>query len=86
MKIRRILLLFLLLCIALAAMSCGRNELTYEEYLALSAEEQKAYIESFDTIDDFMEWVIEARDKYNEEHASPELDGDGVLDLNDYLP
>ncbi|MBQ8858859.1 MAG: hypothetical protein IJ012_03610 [Clostridia bacterium] len=86
MKIGRILLLFLLLGATLMATACGRNELTYEEYLALSAEEQKAYMATFDSIDDFMEWVIEARDKYNAEHAVPEIGGDGDIDISDYLP
>ena len=85
MKIGRFLLLFLLLGTVIVAAACGGNELTYEEYLALSAEEQKAYMASFDSLDDFMEWVIAARDKYNAEHATPEI-GDGDLDLNDYLP
>lgn len=52
-----------------------RELLTWEEYLALSGTEQRAYKESFENREDYYQWMKEARDAYNAEHET-EMDGD----------
>ena len=52
--------------------------LTWEEYLALSAEEQFAYYESFEDIFAFSEWYNNALNAYNEANRPPELPEGGV--------
>ena len=57
--------------------------LTYEEYINLTAEEQKTFIYSFENMDDFFAWHTEAKAKYDEEHKTPEIDGD--INIGDLL-
>ena len=57
--------------------------LSYEEYMAMSGENQKAYMNSFDDIDDFFDWFDAAKAKYEEENPSIEIDGDGVIDFEE---
>jgi hypothetical protein len=56
---------------------------TYEEYLDFTADEQKAFIDSFVDYYEFFAWHAEAKAKYDEEHKAPEIDGD--IDLGDLL-
>ena len=57
------------------------RKLTYEEYAALSPTEQMAYMNSFNSYDDFFAWHREAKEKYDEENALPEIGEDGNIDL-----
>lgn len=59
------------------------DTLTYEEYINMTADEQEAFIYSFEDISDFFLWHTEAKAKYDEEHKVPEIDGD--IDLGDLL-
>lgn len=57
--------------------------LAYEEYLDMTAEEQEAFIYSFEDIRDFFLWHTEAKAKYDEEHKVPEIGGD--VNIGDLL-
>ena len=59
------------------------SEMTFMQYHNLSATEQKAFINSFETIDDFVAWHDAAEKEYNS--SLPELDGTTPIDLEDYL-
>ena len=54
----------------------NRSRLTYEQYNALSAEEQEEYFNSFDTIDDFFAWYNQAKQEYEDSQEYIEI-GDG---------
>ena len=58
--------------------------LTYEEYIAMSAEEQKAYYDSFPTYHDFFAWYNAAKAEYEAVHGNPLLpdDGEGDVDVD----
>ena len=56
---------------------------TYEEYLAMTADEQEAFCDSFASPSEFILWHKEAKAKYDEEHKTPEIGGD--VDLEDLL-
>ncbi|MBO5879553.1 MAG: hypothetical protein J6Q68_03270, partial [Clostridia bacterium] len=55
--------------------------LTYEEYIALSGEEQQAYFQSFDTYQEFFDWFNAAKAKYDEEHKGDNVGEDGNIDI-----
>lgn len=58
--------------------------LTYEEFMALSAQEQLEYIESFEDDAAFFEWYNAAKKEYDEKNSGTELDG-GTVDLGDII-
>ena len=60
----------------------GITTLTYEEFLALTEEEQLAYYESFESPADFMDWYNAAKAEYDETHKEPDggESGDGSSD------
>ena len=60
----------------------GKVLLTWEEYLALSLEEQSAYFDSFEGMDAFIAWYNAALDAYNEANKAPDLPEDGGIDLS----
>jgi hypothetical protein len=50
----------------------------------MSPAEQQAYVESFDSIDQFFDWYNTAKAEY--EAANPPIDvGDGVIDMEDII-
>ena len=55
--------------------------LTYEEYNAMSREDQQAYFESFDNMQDYFEWYNDALAKYESEQEK--IEGDGPIDIGD---
>lgn len=57
--------------------------LTYEEYIHMTADEQKAFVYSFEDSNDFFLWFNEAKAKYDEDHKVPEIDGD--INIGDLL-
>ena len=60
------------------------GELDYETFVALDPAVQRAYMESFESMDAFFEWYNAAKETYEQEH--PALDvGDGVIDVEDLL-
>lgn len=46
----------------------------------MSGEEQQEFFESFDSVEAFFEWYNEAKAKYEAEHPSIEIGGDGKVD------
>ena len=67
--------------------SSGSSEapkaLGFEEYIAMSGEEQKKYMESFSSVEAFFAWYNDAKAKYDEENAGIEIDGE--INLGDYI-
>lgn len=61
------------------------GSLSYEEYIAMSGEEQQKYFESFESVEAFFEWYNAAKAKYDEENESIEIGGDGSIDLGDII-
>lgn len=55
--------------------------LTYEEYGALSSQEQEAYFLSFSSIEAFFEWYNAAKQKYQEENPGVEIGPGGFLPI-----
>ena len=75
--------LILFVCIIVACVIYIRNttqhNLTYEEYNALSAEEQEEYFNSFDNIEDYFEWYNKVKKEYEEEIGKkPNIDIGGA--------
>ena len=52
----------------------------YTSYMDMSADQQMAYIESFDSIDAFMAWFNAAKEEYNKNDGAIEI-GSGEIDL-----
>ncbi|MBE6991227.1 MAG: hypothetical protein E7430_01430 [Ruminococcaceae bacterium] len=59
--------------------------MTYEEYQALSAEEQQAFFEKFESMEDFMKWHQDAKAEYDAEQDYIEIGGDTVIDLGEII-
>ena len=54
------------------------KELTYEEYSALTPEEKYEYLNSFATVQDFLDWYNAAKAKYDEEQNKDDIEiGEG---------
>lgn len=51
--------------------------ITYEAYLALTAEEQEEYSASFPSVDDFFAWLDQAKAEYDA--TAPTEDNDGFI-------
>lgn len=56
------------------------DELTYEEYMSLSAAEQKAYRDTFESIDAYFVWFNSAKAEYDAQNSGIDV-GDGPIDL-----
>ena len=59
------------------------DKVTYEEYYAMSADEQASFINSFESIDAFFAWHTKAKEEY--ENARIEIDGSTPIDLEEIL-
>ncbi len=82
-KIGRLLLLALvLLCLAFALGGCSVRRVSYEEFAAMSGDEQKAYYDTFSSIEEFFAWYNEAKAAYEAAHPDSAL-GDGGIVLGD---
>lgn len=60
------------------------NGVSYEDYINMSPEEQMAFFNQFDSMEDFVKWYNEAKAKYDEEHGSVDV-GDGDIDMGDIV-
>ena len=56
------------------------NAMTYEQYNALSATEQEAFYNSFDTVEDFFAWYNQAKQEY--ENNQNYIDAGGKPEIN----
>ena len=59
------------------------NQITYEEYNALSGEEQEAYFNTFPSVESFFEWYNAAREEYEKNNTAIEI-GDGTIDIGNF--
>ena len=53
----------------------------YATFKAMSAAEQRAFQESFSSLDAFFEWYNAAKEAYDKENPPIEVGGDGVVTL-----
>ena len=60
----------------------GETFTTYKAYMDMSADEQAAFIASFDSIDAFMAWFNNAKAEYDSTDGSVDI-GSGSIDLED---
>lgn len=56
------------------------TSVTYEQYNAMSGDEQQEFIDSFGSVAKFMVWYNEAKAEYEEAHPDIEIGGDTVID------
>lgn len=65
----------------------GKNKwaVTYEEYIAMTGAEQKAFYNSFDSKDDYFKWYNAAKKAYDNDENNIIIGGDGSVDLGDIL-
>lgn len=61
-----------------------KSRLTYEEYIAMTAEEQSAYRKTFESTKAFFDWYNAAKAEYDEKNAGLDI-GDGSVDLGDIM-
>lgn len=59
------------------------TELTYEEYLAMTPEEQDAFFDQFDSFDAFSAWLSAAKAEYDKNKEEIEVGSGGSIDLGD---
>lgn len=78
-----IVIFVLLITAALIALFIQQNAsgtaLTYAEFLEMTPEEQQTYMESYDNIEDFLEWYRLAEEKYKNEQKENDVGGDGDI-------
>lgn len=61
------------------------SELTYEEYLEMTPEEQQAYYLSYEKPEDFFAWLNKAKEEYEANQNDIEIGGDGSIDIGDII-
>jgi len=57
------------------------NEMTWEAFCILTPEQKDEFMNSFDSIEDFIAWMNHAQEVYYKDHPAIELGEDGVIDL-----
>lgn len=57
---------------------------TYEEYMAMTPEQQQDFFESFPSVQAFMEWYNDAKAEYEASKDGIIIDG-GDIDIGDYI-
>ena len=60
-----------------------QSGMTYEEYNALSAEEQEEYFYSFDTVEDFFAWYNQAKQEYENNQDYIEVGGNNDINIGE---
>lgn len=58
------------------------QDLKWEEYYALTPEQQDAYFDSFSDYKEFQKWMKKAREQFKTEHPDIEIGADGSIDLS----
>ena len=53
----------------------------YDDFMARSPAEQDAFMESFESMKAFNEWLVKAREEWTEAHPTEELGPGGTIDL-----
>lgn len=57
------------------------STMSWEEFDALSASEKDAYMQSFDDLEAFTEWLLKAQADYTENHPTEEIGADGMITI-----
>ena len=57
----------------------------YAQFQNMTGAEQQAFAEAFETPDAFFKWLNEKKAAYEKENPSIEIDGSGVIDMEDLL-
>ena len=57
------------------------GETEYEKYMSMSGAEQKAYMESFGSIEAFFNWLQDAKAEYEAAHPDIEIGSDGKVEI-----
>ncbi|MBQ7935066.1 MAG: hypothetical protein IJ333_01790, partial [Clostridia bacterium] len=60
------------------------TNLTYGEYLSMSAAEQQAFFDTFASVSDFLEWCSKAKKEYEENSDKIVIEG-GSIDLGEIM-
>jgi len=60
-------------------------EVSYQDYLDMSAAEQQAFIMTFSDPADFFAWLNEGKAAYEAANPSIEIDGSGSIDIGDLI-
>ena len=95
---KRCMAILLLICLLCMLVSCDETETTntttkpyvhgedvsYPDYVAMTAQQQLEFIYGFSTIEGFLEWYDVEKTKYNEQNPGQDL-GDGEIDIGDLL-
>lgn len=58
------------------------QDLKWEEYYALTPEQQDAYFDSFSDYKEFQKWMKKAQERFKTEHPTIEIGPDGSIDLS----
>ena len=53
---------------------------SYESYIAMSGEQQEAFINQFASVAEFVQWYNAAKAEYDAAHPDIEIGGDTVID------
>ena len=61
----------------------SEQTMTYEQYNELSAEEQEAFFNSFETVDDFFTWYNKAKQEYENNQDYIEIGGDQDINIGE---
>jgi flagellar basal body-associated protein FliL len=78
-----ILMVGVILACVLLTQQKDERVLTYEEYNALTAEEQEEYFYSFETVEDFFAWYNQAKQEYEDSQDYIEIGGDSDITIGD---
>lgn len=92
---KRWLAMLLLLCLLCMLASCDDEQTTtkpyvhgenvsYPDYVAMTAEQQLDFIYGFSSIEGFLQWYDVEKTKYEEQNPGQELGG-GEIDIGDLL-
>ena len=60
--------------------------LTYAEYLEMSAQERSNFADSFESFDEFLQWLNTTKAIYDEQRKENEMNQGGTIDMGDIDP
>ncbi len=78
-----ILLIGIIVVCELVLQRRARDNMTYEQYNAMSAEEQEKFFHLFDTVEEFFAWYNKAKQEYEDNQDYTEIGGDGNINIGE---
>ena len=78
-----ILLVSIIIVCELVLQRRARDNTTYEQYNAMSAEEQEKFFYMFDTVEEFFVWYNKAKKEYEANQDYTEIGGDGNINIGE---